>query len=300
MPPPKKAKIVRANSAPVTYGGLDYPSAEELNIPPTSIDGYIRCIFGRKGIGKSTLVSQFPKSLTLMFEPRRRNLKIRQVNIQKVTAQQIMDGAPDVFSQVTHTVDKWIEDETINNLNFDSVDIFYECCYHHVCAQNKAASPADAGKSGPDIWIQIRDTWAVFFDTLAGTRLGINLVSHMKSRESEEIDGGKYQVRSPSCSPACLLYIKQAADLIFFYGILDGKRAMQIRDDVGSAEVAVGPQSTFLQPDGKEIFYLNMPSLIDKETGYDRLSKAFNNECWDLYTPEENRSVPKPKGPPKR
>ena len=75
---------------------------------------------------------------------------------------------------------------------------------------------------------------------------------------------------------------------------------MQIRDDTGGAEVAVGPQGRFLQPDGKPIYYLEMPELdqddLGTNAGYNHLVKAFNNECWDMFYVEPE----KPKGPAKK
>jgi len=307
--PSPRATIVKPLApSPLDTSAYSYPTAEELNQPPETIDGYIRCIFGRKGSGKTTLTSQFPDSIQCMFEPRRRNLAIRQLNLQKYTAKQMLEGiGEDVWARMMPTIAQMTEDPSIKNINFDTVDLFYECCVHHVCYTHGIAQPKDAGKEGPAIWNEIRDEWACFFDALAATDKGINLISHTKSRENVELDGGKYEVKSPSCAPACLQYIKQAVDLVFFYGTLNGKRCMQIRDDTGGAEVAVGPQGRFLQPDGVPIYYLEMPELDISPTakhstaGYDYLVKAFNNECWDMFTPEDQRGTKKPapkKGPP--
>lgn len=299
--PPKKATKVHDLNSISSSDTLSYPTTNELNAPPSSFDGYVRCIFGAKGSGKSTLASQFPKTLTLMFEPRRRNLVIRQLNLLKTTPQQIMEGAPDIWQLIKNTTQQWIDDESIDNLAFDSVDIAYECCYSHICAKHGVKAPNDAGKAGPDMWNEIRDEWGTYFDTLTGTRLGITFVSHVKVRENEELDGSKFDRKSPSCTPACLRYIKQAVDFVFFYGKLNGKRCMQIRDDDGMAEVAAGAQGHFLQPDGKPIYYLEMPDLLDKKTGYQVLCEAFNNQHWDLNTPIEERTVTSAKkGPPNK
>jgi len=298
MPPPKRATKVRPASNE-TFEGFDYPGADEVNVPPTTFDGYIRCFFGKKGIGKSTLVSTFPNALTLMFEPRRRNLAIRQLNLQKRIAKEILQGEEDVWNKIKLTTQRWIDDESIDCINFDSVDIAYECCYHSVCAANGVAKPNDAGKASVDVWNEIRDEWACYFDALAASRLGVNFVSHVKSRDTEQLDGGKIEVNAPSCTPACLQYIKQACDFVFYYGDYNSKRAMQLRDPTGMAWVAVGAQNAFMQPNGKPINILEMPDLTSKTTGYQHLVKAFNNECWDIDTEEEDKKVVK-KGPPRR
>jgi len=302
MPPPsKKAKMVRSNNAPAVQSDiLSYPDEGEYNEPPSHFSNYLRCIFGSTGSGKTTLVSQFPKHLTLMFEPRRRNLRIRQVNLQKHTAKEIMDGATDTWNLIKNTTQLWIDDKSIDGLNFDSVDLAYECCYHSICASHEVQSPAGAGKGGSDIWIEIRDEWASYFDALAATEMGINFVSHMKLRESEELDGSKYAKRSPSCAPACLQYIKQAVDFVFFYGKLNGKRVIQVRDDTGDAEVASGVEGTFLDPNGKPITYLEMPPLGSDISGYQRLCDAFDNKCWDAFAEPEEEAPKKKAGPPRK
>ena len=312
MPPPKRAKIVR-DVGSKDYGAIDYGSPDDFNRPPDTFDAFMVCIFGQKGVGKSTLASQFEGNFTWMFEPRRRNLSIWQRNLQKYSAEQIMAGAPDTWQMLKNTSSKILNDKNVKRITYDSVDIAYECCYHSVCALNKVTKPSES-KNGSDIWNQVRDEWAAYFDEVAASSKGITLLSHLKIREDTDLENVKTERRQPSCSPACLKYIKQAVDFVFFYGKIDGRRAMQIRDIDGSAEVAVGAEGRFMQPDGKPITYLEMPELTDKVTGYQRLIEGFENKCWDFYTEEEDRKVitkskgvskptTKPglkKGPPKR
>lgn len=295
MPKTARATRIRSNTAPKTYEGLDYPDPDELNEPPRSFAEFMLCLFGAKGFGKTTLAASFPGYLTLMFEPRRRNLKIWQKNLQKYTANQIREGAPDVWEQVKNTTQRWIDDDNVRGLNFDSVDIFYECCVHSISAAHNLNRPGDAGKGSADVWIEIRDEWASYFDTLGSTRLGVTFVSHVKTRENEELDGGKVDMKAPSCAPACLQYIKQACDFVFYYGAHGGRRAIQLRDPTNAAFVAVGTRDNFRQPDGKAINVLEMPDLSDKKSGYQVLVEAFENKHWDIDTPDDERIIDKPR-----
>jgi hypothetical protein len=306
MPPPKRAlKVPNVKTASKTPSKdtFDYPSSTEINEPPNTFDSYVRCIYGQKGFGKSTLASQFPNSLTLMYEPMRRGLRIRQLPIRKVLASQILDGAADPWVQLKNTTQQWIDDTTIDNINFDSVDIAYETAYHSICASHEIENPAQAGKGSSDIWIEIRDEWSSYFDSLIASRLGVNLISHVKTRDIEELDGSKQDVKVPSCSPACLTYIKQACDFVFYYGQHNGYRAIQVRNQTGSSFVSCGPEGHFMQPDGKPIQVLAMPALAEKKNGYMILSEAFNNTHWDIDTSEDDRKItttPKKGPPPKR
>lgn len=302
-PPPKKAAIVR-DKGTLAIPPIDYGTPDDINEPSDDFNGYVRCIFGAKGVGKSTIAAQCPKNFTWMFEPLRRNLRIWQKNLVKKTSAEIMAGADDPWQQLKETIPRQLVDPNIETLTFDSADIAYECCKHHIFALNGVTSPGES-KNGPDIWGQVSDEWSGFFNILAESRLAINLLSHLKNRENEELDGGKVKRKSPSCSPACLLYIKQAADFIFFYGKVDGnKRVMQVRDEDGGTECSAGAENRFYQPNGKPIYYLEMPDLLDKESGYDRLCSAFSNKCWDYYTSDAEKEVkpqaPSRKGPPSK
>jgi hypothetical protein len=235
-----------------------------------------------------------------MFEPNRRGLKIRQLPIKKYLAKEIREGAPDSWTLLKNTTQQFIDDESIDNLNFDSVDICYETAYNSICAANNVNSPSEAGRSSSDIWIELRDEWASYFDTLVASRLGVNFISHVKSRETEELSGAKFDIAGPSCAPACLLYLKQACDYMMYYGTHNGYRAICLRDPTNSVLVASGPENHFMQPDGKPLNVLAMPTLGDKKTGYQVLKEAFANQHWDIDTPEDERVTTTKKGPPPR
>lgn len=279
-------------------GTLEYPGEDEYNEPPDHFDAYMRCFYGQKGIGKTTAASTFPNSLTLMLEPKRRGLRIRQLALQKHTAEQIMEGAPDTYQLVANTTQKWIDDESIKHLNYDSIDIFYEACTHSVCARNNITKPSEAGRSSSEIWNEIRDEFSGYFDTLRDTDMGINLLSHNKARDVETLEGGKMGFVAPSCSPACLKYIQQAVDIVLYFGWYNGERSCMVRDETNSAFVANGVADKFLQPDGKPISIFAIPD-IEKKPTYEVLVDAFDNKLWDVDTPEDEREVKK-KGPPKK
>ena len=273
-----------------------------LNVPPTTIDEYMVCIFGDKAAGKSTLAASFPDSLTLMFEPMRKGLSIRMIGteqgLKKVSSKEIRDGATDVWAKVVRSTPVWINDPGIRRLNYDSIDILYECCYASVCARNNVNAPGDT-KNGPDIWNEIRDEFSAYFSALRETDMGITFLSHVKTREMTNLDHSKIKgIYQPSCAPACLQFIRQAADFIIYLGSQDGKRAALVRDPTQQSVVATSPENVFMQPDGKPITVLEMPDKL-VEPGYNQLVKAFNNECWDMETPIDERG-PKPPSSPRR
>lgn len=299
MPPVRANKI---KGSQVTSDTLSIPGIDELNEPPNDFSKYLKCFFGKKGVGKSTLASQQPNNLTLMFEPLRKNLRIRALQMRKYTPEEIINGSPDVWQKLMNSIDQIIDDESINNLTFDSIDIAYECKYASVCASHNITSPDQAGRDSSSIWIEIRDSWASDMFKLLDSRLSLTLISHLAIRDDEQLDSSKVKVKQPSCSPACLKWIKQACDFVFYYGELSKEKVLQVRDDTGMSEIASGVEGRLLQPNGKPLYFLPMPDL--NGNGYDTLVKAFNNECWDYYTTEEEKgatpSKPSVKRPPVR
>lgn len=293
MPPPVRANKVKSSNSPVTKSNsLVIPGPTEFNEPPNNFNKFLRCIFGKKGVGKSTLASQFPNNLTLMFEPMRKNLRIRVVPMRKYTPEEIINGAPDAWAMLINSVDMLLDDESINNITFDSIDLAYECLYSSICASHTIKSPNDAGKGSADVWIEIRDTWASEMYKFLDSRLSLTLVSHLAVREDEQLDMAKIKVKQPSCSPSCLKWIKQACDFVFYYGEINKEKILQVRDDTGMSEISSGVEGRFLQPNGKTLTFLQMPDLTGN--GYDTLVKAFNNECWDYYTPEDEKTTKPP------
>ena len=72
------------------------PGPDELNLPPENFLDYCSVIYGLKGIGKTSLIASIsPNSVVFMFEPRRRNLKIRMVQLDMKSVPQIEAGEVD-------------------------------------------------------------------------------------------------------------------------------------------------------------------------------------------------------------
>lgn len=299
---PRMSRVTPTSTPSSDY--LDYPGPDQFNEPPSSIDECVVLIFGPKAGGKSTAAASAPDSLTLMLEPMRRGLRIRQVSLVVNPASEILNGKPDIWKQIIATTPRWLDDPSIKRLNYDSYDLTYEACYHSVCASHKINSPGDAGRGSADIWNEIRDELASYFNTLIGTDMGITLISHVKERDEATLEGSKMGVASPSCTPAALKYVKQAADVVLYYGWYNAKRAMMVRDTSNSAFVSPGIEGKFLQPNGKPIAIFEIPDIRENPdiSIWQTIQMAFNNQLWDIDTPEDERTIstPKPKGPPAR
>lgn len=297
------ARATRLGKVQPTSELLDYPGPTEYNEPPDDFHFYVLTLFGPKGIGKSTAAAGFPDSLTLMFEPMRRGLSIRQISLMINTASEIVDGAPDIWMQMVNTTQKWLDDPTVKRLNFDSVDLVYEACYHSVLSRQGLTKPSDS-KNSADVWNEIRDEFASYFNTLRSCEMSLTFISHVKEREESSLEGGKLGIASPTCTPACLKYLKQTSDIVLYFGWYNFQRAMMVRDQSNAAFVSPGVQGHFLQPDGKNVNIFKIPDISiggqAPSVVYDTILSAFNNGEWDMDTSEDERTLPstKPKSNP--
>jgi hypothetical protein len=272
---------------------LDYPGPDEINVPSDDFNDYTLVLYGQKAKGKTTIAASFPETLTLMLEPFRKGLSIRQLSLQKFSSSQIKEGSPDTWQRVLNTTQKWLDDPSINRLSFDSIDLFYQCCQESICARNNINVPGDAGKSSFDIWIQIREEFSSYMNLIKSEGMQITMLSHVKERDEVDLEGGKMKFSQPSCSPACLAYIRQAADIVLQIGTYNEKRAAMVRDPVNTAFVANGAQGKFQQPDGKNIYIFELPDISNNSTNllYQTIVDAFNNKLWDIDTSQDQRIV---------
>jgi hypothetical protein len=302
-----KAKKVRAaakkkspEESPIK---IYIPPPDDVNEPPDDLQAYMVCIFGAKGIGKSTLGAYWGrrkesdpnKSIILMSEPNRKNLRVRRpIQFKTYTAKEIMEGSPDPWEQLKELTPQLIDDPTVEHISFDSIDLFYEMAQHSVSAANGVTNPSKAGKESSGVWIELRDEFKSYFDTLKETGMGILLLSHIKTRDVETVDGSKFDQIAPSCAPACLQYIKAACDFVFHYSWHNNQRCMVIRDPGNDIWTACGVQDRFCEPTGKQVERLAIPN--DFTQVYSTLENCFDNKEWDADTDEDERDIqPKPR-----
>ena len=72
----KTKQVRRTKKASSGVSAIRIPSVDEVNEPSTTLTDYAICLFGEKGVGKTSLAAQFENSLIIMLEPKRRNLRM--------------------------------------------------------------------------------------------------------------------------------------------------------------------------------------------------------------------------------
>jgi|LakMenE01Jun11ns_1017448.scaffolds.fasta_scaffold9954872_7 hypothetical protein len=255
------------------------PGPNDLNVPPSDLLEYTICLYGTKGIGKTTLASSIPNSIVAMFEPLRKNLPIRQLPFRCYDVTQIRDeGKPDAWLQFKSFIDKCENDNTVQCIIGDTVDRIYDACLTHHCVIEGVRHPGGLNDFGK-LWAVIKDDFEKTLNSIRDMGKGLILISHTKESDIEVVTGGKAVQYGPSCSGAALKYLKAACDYAFFYGYTASQeRCLHLRG-YENIWTACGVPNHFISPSGKSLELVEIPEGEIK--GWTLLQKAFNNELYD-------------------
>ena len=252
----------------------------EANVPPERLSDSVVMIYGRKGIGKSSLAAQFPNALTFMFERGRRNLPIMQLpkkGENKLTWAKFVDY-----------VELFLESD-FKTAVIDTIDRAYLCCYEHVCKQAGVNTP-DEHQASYTIWDNIAGEFESVLSMIQDSDKGLVLLSHEKARpliakikglrREDEDSTFVYERLEPSCKPAAFRYIQEICDFVFYYGFADEFRCLTVRSPNDIAWTSCGMSDTFLDPDGKPVSTFKVGTSADE--AYLNLNASYNNELFDV------------------
>lgn len=276
----KVKKVVRKKVSQPLTREIRIPGPTELNIPPTDLHDYTILLMGAKGIGKTTASSTFPGNLNFMWEPRRKNVKLRMIGSDEGIivrpAADIMDGAPDPWEIFKLYVAEAVTDPTVNTITFDTVDLTYQACFESVCARLGVEHPKEITNDYGNSWNIIKNEFTALLDTIrASGKVGLLLISHVKERDQEYAEGvGKLSIIGPSCSPACIQVLKASCEFWFYMGWNEGHRHLYVRDPDRIIDVATG--YGFLDSQGNPINDFPLPD--DPTKFYSAVQDKFNGK----------------------
>lgn len=255
------------------------------------------CIYGDKGVGKTTFASlALPellpddmKALNFRFEFGRQNLEILQVPTdyrQRLT-----------WPAFKEYLELFCEDEDYYLAVIDSLDKCYDACFEHVCEDMFGVThPSDKGKDGYAIWDAIKIEFESVFIALKECGKNYCLISHQKSKTEELPDGTEYERLDLSCKPAAAKIAKDQCEFVFHYGYSgtgtkkarSTARVLTLRNANNAVECSTGRPGVFLQPDGKKLYRIEIPS-IDSNVDEDDISRiaqvvqdAYDNKLYDF------------------
>lgn len=223
------------------------------------LSGYITYIFGRGGIGKTTLATKAPKALLIATEKGYNALP----GVFPVDATTWSD-----IKQILRELKKPAVKEKFKTVIIDTVDLAAAMCEKYICSQNDVEKigeiPYGAG------WSMLKREFEDTFRSIAQLGYALFFISHDKDKTFKREDGTEYNQIVPTCASSCGDIVKNMVDIMAYahQKVVDGvpKRLLTFRSLDGSIDC----KSRFrYMPVSVELSYENLVQAlneaIDKE-----------------------------------
>ncbi len=236
----------------------------EFSEPAGELTDYPLLVYGREGVGKTSLF-QSPDTFYLLFEPTKAlRLKKRDINTWKE------------FKQYLSLLEK--DQDLYKRVIIDTVDLAYELCFEYVCKQQGFEHPGDEeyGKG----WNAISTEFANAITRLCKLKCGVVFISHANFRKVKRRSGLEYDVIEPAMKGQARKIVEPIVDMICYYGYStqDDNRVLTI---LGTDHLVAKNKidGHFLTPEGTPIE--TIPMGDSAQQAHDNFVSAFNNELSD-------------------
>lgn len=228
------------------------------------LSGYITYIYGKGGVGKTTLAVKSNQALLLATEKGYNALPgIYPVDVTSWSE----------IKQILRDMKKPAVKERYKTIVVDTVDLAATMCEKYICSQNDVERIGDIPYGQG--WTLLKREFEDTFRTMAQLGYAIFFISHDKDKTFKREDGTEYNQIVPTCGSSCGEIVKNMVDIMAYahQKVVDGvpKRLLTFRSLDGSIDC----KSRFRY----------MP--ISVELGYDNLVNALN-EAIDKEAAETN------------
>lgn len=271
----KAIKLVRSTSSSTNaikpkLGG-DYSLPSDPTEPAESLIDYSFLIYGRKKIGKTSLVSRFPGAVFFMFEPGTKAQRVFKLPRQ---GECFIDWK-DVRGYV-RSLQKGAHRFT--TVCFDPGNKAYDLCLKYVCERDRIAHPGKMKDYGAS-WKAVSNEFEDMHLQIANAGLAFVVVAH------EKWDNERSLVE-PKFSPSTEDFYEGVIDNIFYYHYQGTERFLQIR---GTEGIVAGTrcEGHFMTTDGRPIYKIPMGNSADE--AWDNLQLAWENQQDRSYGPDEEK-----------
>jgi len=253
--------------------GYSLPS--ETSVPAENLIDYSFLIYGKKKIGKTSLVTRFEKSLFFMFEPGTKAQSVYQVP---------KTGCFTDWADVKGFVSELKKSKhDFRTVCFDPGNKAYDLCLDYVCKRDRISHPGKMEDYGAS-WKAVSKEFEKIHIELASAGLAFVVIAHEKWNE-------KLGCTFPKFSPSTEDFYEGVIDNIFHYHYEGAERFLQIR---GTDDIVAGTrcEGHFMTVDGRQIFKIPMGNSVDE--AYANLEVAWANQQEKSFGPDEEEEV-KPK-----
>lgn len=283
-----KVRVVTKKARQKVAADEDSPRASlptEKSKPATKIHQFTWLIYGKKKIGKTTLVTQFPKCVMFLFEPGSKAISAFKVPVDR----ECLSNWGDALSHIKLL--KKRSSHPFQTVCFDPGNKAYEMCLRHVCKKLGITHPGKQNDYGAS-WHAVSEEFQDVHSRLAGMGMAFVVIAHEKSKEIEDPDTGvTYDVIMPRFPGGASDFYEGVIDNIGYYHYVGRRRYLQIR---GTQTVVAGTrcQNNFLTPEGAPIFKIPMGDSCGE--AFRNIVKAFNNQQKRTYA-EDRKGAKKSK-----
>ena len=224
--------------------------------PVSDIALYITMVYGRAGIGKTTLAASYPNCMLMSCERISKGVKAFDFNADNggVTSWDIFMRGVELLEAGGH----YFETTSI-----DTIESLYYHCMDFVCDRDGVDHPSD-GDHGK-VWNAVRVEFTEGLTRLINTGLGVVMTSHSKESEIKTRSGDKFFRIQPSMPGQAYNVVMALTDIVCYAEFVKMESGEAARILITEGDELVDAKSP-----------LNMPGLLPMPQfgGYEVLRDA--------------------------
>ena len=262
-------KTKKKLNIPTSRNRQDF-SLDDLKLPDSKkkrepdLSRYIVGVYGRPGVGKTTLLASFPDAVLLSCERVSKAVEAFDFNAENGGVYNW-----EIFCKAVQLLEK--NSRKFKTVCIDTIDAAYNHCKEYVCKKRGIAHPQEEGYG--IAWDAIKTEFQKWFDRLLQTNRGIAFSSHAKETEITAPSGVAYNRIQPTMSNQAYGVIKAKSDFVLYGEFVKDTNSKSRRILITQGDELIDAKS----PEGEKG---KLPKYIPLElhNGYGVISDAFAGE----------------------